>query len=85
MKSDNVCIFVSALVNSQRLSALTRLHFKIPNRVTALMRLHLRIANQELGSPAVCTFASAIKRYTRLITKFLRREEPIDCLQKSTD
>ena len=66
MKSDNanVCIFVSALVNCQRLSALTCLHFKMPNRVTALMRLHLKIANQELGSPAVCTFASAIKRYT---------------------
>ena len=48
MKSDNanVCIFVSALINNQPLSALTRLHFKIPNRVTALMRLHLKMANQ---------------------------------------
>ena len=66
MKNDksNVCTFASALINSLPLSALTRLHFKIPNRVTALMRLHLKIANQELGSPAVCTFASAIKRYT---------------------
>ena len=66
MKSDkaNVCTLASALKNSQPLSALTRLHFKIPNRVTALMRLHLKIANQELGSPTVSTFASEEKRYT---------------------
>ena len=75
MKSDNanVCIFVSALVNSQRLSALTRLHFKMPNRVTALMRLHLKKANQELGSPAVCTFAPAKKRYTNFLDLIKQR------------
>ena len=42
----NVCTFASALINSLPLSALTRLHFKIPNRVTALMCLYLKIANQ---------------------------------------
>ena len=57
---------MSALKNSQPLSALPRLHFEIPNRVTALPRLHLKIANQELESLAVCTFASAKKRYTKL-------------------
>ena len=48
MKSDraNVCTLASALINSQPLSALPRLHFKIPNRVSALPRLHLKIANQ---------------------------------------
>ena len=72
MKSDraNVCTLVSALINSQPLSALPRLHFEIPNRVTALPCLHLKIANQELESPAVCTFASAKKRYTVLPYKF---------------
>ena len=48
MKSDraNVCTLASALINSQPLSALPRLHFKIPNRVSALPCLHLKIANQ---------------------------------------
>ena len=60
----NVCTLASALINSQPLSALPRLHFEIPKRLTALPRLHLKIANQVLESPAVCTFASAKKRYT---------------------
>ena len=48
MKSDraNVCTLASALINSQPLSALPRLHFKIPNRKSALPRLHLKIYNQ---------------------------------------
>ena len=79
MKSDRakVCTFASALINSQPLSALLRLHFEIPNKVTALPRLHLKIDNQELGSPAVCTFASAIKRYTSQRGRDHRRVSPL--------
>ena len=42
----NVCTFVSELINSQPLSALTRLHLKIENTLSALMRLNLKIAKK---------------------------------------
>ena len=42
----NVCTFASELINSQPLSALTRLHLKIENTLSALMRLNLKIAKK---------------------------------------
>ena len=66
----NVCTFTSELINSQPLSALTRLHLKIENTLSALMRLNLKIAKKS-GCLHLNVWTKKVYRLARLDWKVL--------------